>query len=95
MSLLPYASLTHRRRALRSTGDVVLLATNTITSGTTNSAFTSKITSTYSEYIFRFYNVHPATDNVYFDWLVCPELRDGEHEVTATSNRASRRLGWQ
>jgi hypothetical protein len=51
-----------------STADVVLLDTNTITSGTANSAFTSGITSTYGEYIFRFYNVHPATDGVEFQW---------------------------
>ena len=45
-----------------STGDVVLLDTNNITSGVASSAFTSGITSTYSSYIFKFYNIHPATD---------------------------------
>ena len=62
MSLLPYASLTHRRRAYRSTGDVVLLNAVTITSATAAAEFTG-IDSTYGEYIFGFYNVNPATDS--------------------------------
>ena len=49
-----------------STGDVVLLATNNITSGVSASAFTSGITSTYGEYVFKFYGMHPATDDVTF-----------------------------
>jgi hypothetical protein len=60
MSLLPYASLTHRRKAYRA-GDVVLLSTQTA-SGDTSITFSSDITSTYGEYIFKFYNVNPADD---------------------------------
>jgi len=50
-----------------STGDVVLLSSQTADSDTTIE-FASGITSTYGEYIFRFYNVNPATDavNLYF-----------------------------
>ena len=44
-----------------STGDVVLLSSQTATSDATLS-FTSGITSTYGEYIFRFYSVSPETD---------------------------------
>jgi len=44
-------------------GDVVLLTSTTISSDATVS-FTSGLTSTYKEYIFKFYYVHPATDNV-------------------------------
>jgi len=44
------------------TGDVVLLATETISEDATIS-FTSDITSTYGEYIFKFYNIHPASDD--------------------------------
>ena len=44
-----------------STADVVLLGTVTA-SGSASLAFTSGITSTYGEYIFKFYNIHPATD---------------------------------
>ena len=42
-----------------STGDVVLLSTQTADDDTTMS-FTSGITSTYGEYIFKFYNINPA-----------------------------------
>jgi len=43
-------------------GDMVLLATNTITSGVASSSFTSNIDSTYNTYMFKFINIHPATD---------------------------------
>jgi len=44
-----------------STGDVVLLSTQTA-SDSSSLDFTSGITSTYGEYIFKFYNINPATD---------------------------------
>ena len=50
--------------------NVVLLATNNITSGVAASAFTSGLTSTYGEYIFKFYTMHPATNDVYFEFNV-------------------------
>ena len=50
-----------------STGDVVLIESITASDDATIS-FTSGIDSTYGEYIFRFYNVHPATDGVEFQW---------------------------
>ena len=58
MSLLPYASLTHRRKAYRA-GDVVLLGSETA-SDDASITFTGLMTSTYGEYIFRFYNVECA-----------------------------------
>jgi len=64
MSLLPYASLTHRRKAYRA-GDVVLLSSQTA-SGDSALSFTSGITSTYGEYIFKFYNINPATEDYNF-----------------------------
>ena len=54
-----------------STADVVLLADNT--SDTTDLSavtFSSGITSTYGEYIFKFYNINPATDNTTFHFQV-------------------------
>ena len=63
MSLLPYASLTHRRRAYRSTADVVLLSTQ-VASGSASITFSSDITSAYGEYIFRWYNFKPNANNV-------------------------------
>ena len=43
-------------------GGLVLLATETASSSATIS-FTSNIDSTYKEYIFKFTNIHPATDS--------------------------------
>lgn len=42
-------------------GSLVLLATNTITSGVASSSFTSNIDSTYNTYVFKFINIHAAT----------------------------------
>jgi len=44
-----------------STGDVVLIQSQTA-DGDTTLSFTSGLTSTYGEYIFKFYNIGPATD---------------------------------
>ena len=44
-----------------SGGAMTLLATETASSSATIS-FTSNIDSTYDEYVFKFYNIHPATD---------------------------------
>ena len=46
-------------------GDLILLSTQTASNSATIS-FTSGIDSTYKEYIFKFINIHPVTDNVYF-----------------------------
>jgi hypothetical protein len=44
-----------------SGGAMTLLETQTASSSSTIS-FTSNIDSTYDEYVFKFYNIHPATD---------------------------------
>jgi hypothetical protein len=49
-----------------SSGDLNLLATNNITSGVSSSSFTSNIDSTYDTYLFKFINIHPATDSADF-----------------------------
>jgi hypothetical protein len=59
MSLLPYASLSHRRKSYRATGAVVLLSSQTADDDATIS-FTSL--PDHGELIFRFYAVQPATD---------------------------------
>tara|TARA_Y100001973_G_scaffold101163_1_gene163685 strand:+ start:473 stop:1087 length:615 start_codon:yes stop_codon:yes gene_type:complete len=51
-----------------SSGDLNLIATNNITSGVSSSSFTSNINSTYDTYIFKFINIHPASDNVSFQF---------------------------
>jgi hypothetical protein len=48
---------------------MVLLSTQTA-SNSASLSFTSGITSTYGEYIFKFYNMNPASDNVYFEFQV-------------------------
>ena len=52
-----------------STETVVLLSSQTASNSATLD-FTSGITSTYGEYIFKFYNVGPATDQVDFHFQV-------------------------
>jgi hypothetical protein len=46
-------------------GSLVLISTQTASSSSTIN-FTSGIDSTYKEYIFKFIDIHPATDNVNF-----------------------------
>ena len=48
-----------------SGGAMTLISTQTASSSSTIS-FTSGIDSTYDEYVFKFYNIHPSTDEVYF-----------------------------
>ena len=55
-----------------SGGAMTLLATQTA-SGSANLSFTSGIDDTYDKYIFKFYNIHPATDGVAFQ----VNFRDG------------------
>ena len=61
-------------------GDLVLLNTNTITSGVASSSFTSNIDSTYNTYVFKCFNIHPATDHAVFGF----NLRDGGSDFDAT-----------
>ena len=82
MSLLPYASLTHRRKAYRA-GDVVLLSSQTA-SGDSALSFTSGITSTYGEYIFKFYNINPATDDANFQFQTSTD-GGSNYNLTVTS----------
>ena len=50
-----------------SGGAMTLLETQTASSSSTID-FTSGIDSTYKEYVFKFTDVHPATNNVYFSF---------------------------
>ena len=63
-----------------ASGSLVLLTTNTITSGVASSSFTSNIDSTYDTYMFKFINMHPATDNTHFQ----VNFRDGSSAFDAT-----------
>ena len=67
-----------------STGDVVLLSTQTA-SDSASISFTSDITSTYGEYVFRFYNLNPTTGAV-FQWQVDANGGDdGYNDIYITS----------
>ena len=72
-----------------STGDVVLLSSQTA-SNSASITFSSGITSTYGEYIFKFYVVGPATDQVSFTFGV--NATDGadynDSAITSTAFRA-------
>lgn len=52
--------------ASMTSGDLKLLATNTITSGVSSSSFTSNIDSTYDTYMFKFINIHPSANGENF-----------------------------
>ena len=62
-----------------SGGAMTLLETQTASSSSTIS-FTSNIDDTYDEYVFKFYDIHPATDNVNFT----VNFRDGGSSYDAT-----------
>ena len=47
-------------------GSSLVLISEQTASSSANISFTSGIDSTYKEYVFKFINIHPATDNVYF-----------------------------
>ena len=49
-----------------TSGSMNLITTNTISSGVSSSSFTSNIDSTYDTYLFKFINMHPATDDQKF-----------------------------
>ena len=61
-------------------GAMTLISTNTISSGVSSSSFTSGIDSTYDTYIFKYINIHPATDSVRFT----VNFRDGGSSFDAT-----------
>ena len=62
-----------------ATGAMTLLSTQTASSSA-NISFASGIDSTYKEYIIKFINVHPATDDVTFQ----VNFRDGSTAYDAT-----------
>jgi hypothetical protein len=71
--LLP-ASLTNNSianvtayNAAIATGNMVLISSQTA-SASASISFTTGINSTYKEYVFYFINMHPATDNVKFEF---------------------------
>jgi len=65
-----------------STGDVVLLHDQDY-SNVASASITSGIDSTYGEYIFKFYNINPATDNAHFQFQVnATDDPGGDYDVS-------------
>ena len=62
-----------------TTGSLVLLATETASSSDLVT-FDSDIDDTYNEYVFKFYDIHPETNNVQFN----VNFRDGSTAYDAT-----------
>ena len=60
-------------------GAMTLISTQTASSSSTIS-FTSGIDDTYDEYVFKFYDIHPATDQKHFQ----VNFRDGGSNYDAT-----------
>jgi len=71
-----------------SGGAMTLLETQTA-SGSATLSFTNNIDDTYDEYVFKFYDIHPATDNVYFSFQGNAAGGSGYNEtITSTFFRA-------
>ena len=64
-------------------GSLKLLSTQTASASATIS-FTSGIDSTYDSYVFKFYNIHPATDNTYFTFQTSTD-GGSNYNTTTTS----------
>ena len=64
-------------------GSLVLISTQTASSSA-NISFTSGIDSTYKEYIFKYIDCHPATDNVEFQFNMTTDCTN--FNVTKTSS---------
>tara|TARA_Y100000593_G_scaffold87375_1_gene167743 strand:+ start:363 stop:974 length:612 start_codon:yes stop_codon:yes gene_type:complete len=67
-----------------SGGALNLISTQTASSSATIS-FTSGIDSTYKEYIFKFYNIHPATDEAHLTFQVSTD-GGSNYNTTLTSS---------
>jgi len=62
-----------------------LLATTTVSSAVANISFTSGIDSSYKEYIFKFINVQPATDDVAFKFNVSDDSSSWTYDLSKTT----------
>ena len=67
-----------------ASGDMNLITTNTISSGVSSSSFTSNIDSTYDTYLFKFINIHPASDSQDFQFNLSTDS-GSNYNVTKTS----------
>ena len=68
-----------------ASGDMNLITTNTISSGVSSSSFTSNIDSTYDTYLFKFINIHPASDSTEFQFNGSDDDSSHSYDVTKTT----------
>ena len=68
-----------------SGGAMTLLSTQTASSSSTIS-FTSGIDSTYDSYVFKFYNIHPATDGANFTFQADTGTNTSYNQTVTTTN---------
>jgi hypothetical protein len=67
-----------------SGGALTLLETQTASSSSTID-FTSNIDSTYDAYMFKFYDIHPATDGVNFTFNGSDDTSSHTYDITKTT----------
>ena len=65
-------------------GSAMVMILSQTASADTAISFTANIDSTYGEYIFKFYNIHPATNNTYFTFQTSTD-GGSNYNVTLTS----------
>jgi hypothetical protein len=68
-----------------SGGTLILLSTQTASASATIS-FTTGLDSTYDEYIFKFINIHPATNNTHFSFNGSTDAGSNYNVTKTTSN---------
>ena len=66
-----------------STGSLILLSTQTASASATID-FTSGIDSTYDSYVFKFINIHPATNGTFFQFNMSTD-GGSNYNVTKTT----------
>ena len=66
------------------TGSLTLISSQTA-SASASISFTSGIDSTYDEYVFKFINIHPATDSTFFTFNMSTD-GGSNYNVTKTSS---------
>jgi hypothetical protein len=66
------------------TGGAMTLIQEQTASSSATISFTSGIDSTYDSYVFKFYNIHPATDNVSFQFNLSTD-GGSNYNVTKTT----------
>ena len=71
--------------ATAASGDITLLQSQTA-SGSSALSFTSKIDDTYQKYVFKFYNINPATDTQAFGFQVNAASGSGFNETITSAH---------